>query len=173
MNKPAAISATFSDWRTVKGRKQLQLIFEVPLEQQTEVLGYLGAPVPDDPRWVAIALLKTGPDLHAPSPEGVTGTPVAGGQAAAGKPKTEGERALIRCILLCKEDGFQRWVMRHPLYESFYCPTLEDTAAAFVRARCGITTRSQIASNDAIMRRWLQLETSYLRDTGQLAEQRG
>lgn len=54
---PAAFKATFSDWRTVKGRKQLQLIFEVPLEQQEQVLTMLGAPSPSDPAWCGIALL--------------------------------------------------------------------------------------------------------------------
>lgn len=58
-----AIRATFADWRTVKTRKALQLIFEVSLEQQAEVLAILGAPMPDVDTWVAIARLK--PDAGA------------------------------------------------------------------------------------------------------------
>jgi hypothetical protein len=53
-----AIKATFADWRTVKSRKMLQLIFEVPLETQAEVLTTLGAPMPDRDIWVALARLN-------------------------------------------------------------------------------------------------------------------
>ena len=59
MTDQAVIQATFSDWRTVKGRKQLQLIFEVPLERQAEVLNMLGAPMPEAEIWCAIARLET------------------------------------------------------------------------------------------------------------------
>lgn len=57
MSAPRAIQARYADWRPVKGRKVLQVILEVPLEQQGEVLGLLGAPLPDRDLWVAVALL--------------------------------------------------------------------------------------------------------------------
>src|ERR1017187_4347736 len=57
MNEQKVIKATFADWRPIKGRKQLQLIFEVPLEQTAEVLKMLGAPMPDKLTWCAIAML--------------------------------------------------------------------------------------------------------------------
>lgn len=53
-----AVQARYADWRPVKGRKVLQLILEVPLEQQGDVLSMLGAPLPDRDLWVAIALLS-------------------------------------------------------------------------------------------------------------------
>ena len=58
MSAPAAIRATFSDWRTVRTRRALQLIFEVPLEQQAAVLAILGAPLPEAETWCAIARLQ-------------------------------------------------------------------------------------------------------------------
>jgi len=54
----AIIQATFAEWRMVKGRKVLQIICEVPLEAQGEVFAALGAPMPDNDTWVAIARLK-------------------------------------------------------------------------------------------------------------------
>lgn len=57
MSDARAIKATFTEWRMVKTRKVLQLVLEVPLEQQGEVLTRLGPPIPDQEKWVAIALL--------------------------------------------------------------------------------------------------------------------
>lgn len=63
-----AISATFSDFRIVKGRKVAQLIFETPLEAADEALRMLGGlPRPDAERWVGIAPLKAKPTA-APAP---------------------------------------------------------------------------------------------------------
>jgi hypothetical protein len=55
---PKAIQARYADWRPVKGRKVLQIVLEVPLEQQNEVLKLLGAPLPDRDLWVAVAVLS-------------------------------------------------------------------------------------------------------------------
>lgn len=75
----SAILATFADWRTVKGRKVLQLIFEVPLEEQAKVLSHLGAPMPMAHIWCGIARVaregKAGDGAGrepCPSPEGTT-----------------------------------------------------------------------------------------------------
>lgn len=66
MTEPRAILATFSDWRPVKGRKVLQLIFEVPVEQTADVLTKLGAPMPHEDRWCGIALVEQRAELIAP-----------------------------------------------------------------------------------------------------------
>lgn len=58
MGSPKAIKARYADWRPVKGRKVLQTVLEVPLEQQGEVLAMLGAPLPDRDLWVAVAILS-------------------------------------------------------------------------------------------------------------------
>lgn len=58
MTAPAAIKATYSEWKMVKTRKVLVLSFEVPLEHQAEVMAALGTPMPDQEIWVAIARLN-------------------------------------------------------------------------------------------------------------------
>ena len=55
---PAAIKATYSEWKMVKTRKVLVLSFEVPLEHQAEVMAALGTPLPDAEIWVGIARLS-------------------------------------------------------------------------------------------------------------------
>jgi hypothetical protein len=42
MSDVAAIKATFSDFRLIKGRKQAQLVLEVPIEQADNALAALG-----------------------------------------------------------------------------------------------------------------------------------
>lgn len=87
MSEPAVIKATFGEWRMVKGRKVLQLVFEVPLEQQQTVLETLGAPMPDVETWVAIARLRQEPVAETKS--GTSLTQIAG--------------------ILCNEGAFNAW----------------------------------------------------------------
>jgi hypothetical protein len=57
---PAVFRATFSDFRPVKGRKVLQIILEVPIEEGDGALRVLGGlPQPHQERWVAVARLET------------------------------------------------------------------------------------------------------------------
>lgn len=56
MSEPAAILATFSDLKLVKGRKCAQLIFEVPIEQAASAVTILGMPNPAKEIWCGIAV---------------------------------------------------------------------------------------------------------------------
>lgn len=86
MTAPAAIKATYSEWKMVKTRKVLVLSFEVPLEQQAEVLAALGTPMPDIATWVAIARLKE--------------TAVEG----------RGGKLAQQAGILCNEGAFIKWI---------------------------------------------------------------
>lgn len=58
-DEPAAIRASFSDFRIIKGRKQAQLILEVPIEEADNALAVLGGiPQPQSDCWVAVARLN-------------------------------------------------------------------------------------------------------------------
>lgn len=50
-----AISATYVDYRRIKGRKVHQIIFEVPSENWPEAYRALGEPTIDTAEWFAIA----------------------------------------------------------------------------------------------------------------------
>lgn len=58
MSEMRVIRARYADWRPVKGRKVLQIVLEVPLEQQGDILTMLGAPLPDRDLWVAVARIS-------------------------------------------------------------------------------------------------------------------
>lgn len=58
MENPAAIKATFCNFKNIAGRKVTQLIFEIPVEQAGMAYESLGWPDASNPRWVAIALLN-------------------------------------------------------------------------------------------------------------------
>lgn len=60
MSEPRVIRADYSNWRPVAGRKVLQLILEVPIEQTADVMEKLGFPLPGESKWVAVALLESG-----------------------------------------------------------------------------------------------------------------
>jgi hypothetical protein len=54
----AAISATYVDYRRVKGRKVHQIIFEVPSEKWPEAYGVLGEPTIETSEWFAVAKMN-------------------------------------------------------------------------------------------------------------------
>ena len=113
------IKATFSDWRPVKGRKALQLVFEVPLEQQGEVLNMLGPPMPDVAKWCAIALLD---------------------EQKIEKPPRE--RIVQRAVMLCKEPSFQKFVRDVYGVDIREGPNPEEAVAEWLRRFLVIESRS-------------------------------
>lgn len=139
MTAPAAIRAVFAEWRMVKTRKVLALIFEVPLEQQAEVLTMLGAPMPDAEIWCGIARLAAIGDDEQPIPArggGRAGTTPELSSRMAGEevsPDLKGpgarhlseasqrgkdayrnatpmEQALVRACQYPKDERFRNWI---------------------------------------------------------------
>jgi hypothetical protein len=146
MSNPADLSvikATFYDWRPIKGRKQLQLIFEVPLEQTNEVLRMLGAPMPDKETWVAIALLDMAPDLYP-----------------NGKFKTE--RKAFCDLPYSQQAGIKS---DDPKFIDFLvAPEMaSEGAAEAIRKYCGVDSRSKIIKGTRAGNLWLQLMREYER----------
>ena len=119
MTDDAAILATFADWRTVKGRKVLQLIFEVPLEDQAKVLSHLGAPMPMEEKWCGIARVASkgakavGASTRKDGVEGAAGNGVPNKPVTptATKPKQRWSdmRPSARAAMLTKDPEF--WEM--------------------------------------------------------------
>ena len=68
-NRPAAIQATFADFKLVKTRKVVQWVFETPIEEADAGLEALGGlPRSDAERWVAIARLNVDSPLAKVAP---------------------------------------------------------------------------------------------------------
>lgn len=58
-DKPAAFSASYSDWKVVKTRRVVQIVFEVPLDAAGHAYNVLeGMPKFGSEQWFAIARMK-------------------------------------------------------------------------------------------------------------------
>lgn len=149
MNAPAAaIKASFSDYRRVKGRKVGQLVFEVPLESfQAAIAALGGEPAAVEERWVGIALLD-------PAVLAEKAAPVSA-------PKAEKRRfdelpASQQAAMLCNEPRFWRFLLYGYGYR---CDG--DTAPQFVRDICGVVSRSDLDHSLDARRRWDNLRSEY------------
>lgn len=124
----AAIKATFSDFRIVKGRKVCQFVFETPLEAADDALHTLGGlPQPMSEKWVGIALL----DMKAASD--------------AEKPRRKLSELPIaqRAALMGDRQAF--WLF---LYQKYAYPCYNNSdAAAALREMCGVKSRSELSLN--------------------------
>lgn len=148
--EPAAFKATFSDFRLVKGRKQAQFVFEVPLEQADKALDCLGGvPRSDNETWVGIAKLSL-KDEAEKKPE---------------KPRKRFDELPIsqQCALTCADVGFQRWLNVSD----------EKAAAERVRIICMVESRSELDRNESAARLWAQINQTFLSETGRMPEARG
>lgn len=161
MIDPRVIQATFADWRTVKGRKQLQLIFEVPLEQQEVVLKMLGAPMPNDAKWYAIARLNAESEVVPDNgPEAERRNTDRAGDKKAWSDLSPAQQAGIRC----GEVAFRKF-----LEEGNYGPSgvstpfseSKEAAATYVRFVCGVQSRADIGKDRTSLNKWRDLEAAY------------
>lgn len=142
--RSAAISATFSDFRLVKGRKVAQLVFEVPLESADAALETLGGlPRPDREAHCGIARLAKKPETPS-RPERTTG-PIP----------TLAQRVAIKC----QDADFRRF-----LAIGWDGVAVLDvaSAAADVRDICGVSSRSEIVPGSEAARKWEALEAEYI-----------
>lgn len=173
MTAPAAFTASFADFRLVKGRKVAQIVVEVPIEQADHALEVLGGvPRPDAERHVAVARIQI--------PPGAT-TGAATGSAAADHPHppersaapggAKRERTLPEKIgIRCADKRFQKWTAEYVGWPAA-ATSAEETAGA-VRGWCHVKSRAEILPGTEAAKKWLDLETRFLEDTGQFPERR-
>jgi hypothetical protein len=143
MSDLAAIRATFSDFKVVRGRKVAQLVFETPIEEADAALVTLGGlPNPASERWVAIALLV---------PEAAE----RGAQIAKDRRPFASLPYSQQAALKCSDPDFQR----------FLKVKTSEAAAEIVRDRCHVQSRSEIGQTEYTKACWLEM----LREYGQWA----
>lgn len=141
MTQLRGIEADFATWRPVQGRKVLQLIFEVPIEQTEQVLKMLGVPQPGDSKWCAIALLDPGAPAKPTQAvidgdkqmREIYGKPSL--QAEGGSPKKWSEyNRSQQCAILCGDPDFWR----------YFNSTSQEDATKRVKAHLRITSRKEL-----------------------------
>lgn len=167
MSDLAVIKATFCDFRIVKGRKQAQLVFELPLEMAQDAITKLGMPKPSDPSWCAIALL----DLSAPEPEPDTSRSDRAKEHY--RQTDEMDRARIRAVAMCKDEKFQDWLTaKQRRGRNRAGLDMEAVTVDGLKRELAIDSRREIGVDPVIYRAFLALETSYRQAIGLAAEVR-
>jgi len=143
MSEPAAIRATFSDFKLIKGRRCAQLVFEVPIEEADAAVRTIGGmPQPATERWCGIALL----DIAKPTQE----------PAKEKRPFRELPIAQ-RAALLCERAAFQTFLREILGYK---CEDA-DQAASVLRRYCDIDSRSALATDHAGAATFIELERQF------------
>jgi len=159
----AAISGTFSDYRLVRSRSVLQIIVEVPIEQQSNAFAALGYPIPGAEIHVALARLQ--PDASAPP---------SSDRAQAGKARyvaqTPQEQAVTRAAMLPKDRRFREWLTEYTGWLSG--EMTEEEAAWSIRHECGVDSRRELSTDAGAYKAFLALESAWLVASGQMAEPR-
>jgi len=118
------LKATYADLKTVKTRGVCQIILEMPIEGMADAFSLLGAPVPGNEVWVAVARLRPEAVQVEPEPEQLA------------PPRKSASLAQIAGIL-CNEGAFQK----------FIGVADKDAAADYVRAHCRVSSRANIDGN--------------------------
>jgi hypothetical protein len=129
----AAFKATYSDFKLIRSRKVVQLVFEVPLESANEAYEVLGGmPNPAAEIWCAVARLEL---------SGAVATEGGGANAPAAPRYVGSEKRLAqRAGILCNDPPFWKFIE----HISGYLPSDEEDAAGYVRKYCRVASRSGI-----------------------------
>lgn len=149
----AAFQATYSDWRLIKTRKVVQIVFEVPVEQAGlayEVLD--GMPNFGSEVWCAIARLKT-QEATQPRPSGQHPSK-AGGAHKSWHEMPAAQQAGI----LCDDRSFQNFLRQN---EREAWKISGGDAASIVRNHCLVQSRADILPGTTAERAWRELVLDY------------
>jgi len=140
MSEPAAILATFSDFRLIKGRKQAQLVFEVPMEKAKEALDNLGMPDPAGGTWFAI--VKTTLKDSGPLPTtNDTGPDKAEGGASKGEVAPPSPTLnSTRAVMLAKDPEFWGFVDHCGIAK----PTTPEGAESAIKFMCQVQSKREL-----------------------------
>jgi hypothetical protein len=156
----ATFCGTYSDWKLIRTRSVVQIIFEVPLEASGDAYRVLGGmPQPSKEVWCAIARLNNGKEATTPV-EPLAPKPAPSADNAAARAPSErkwheitpAQQAGIRC----NEPAFVRFLQER--HRGSIVST--NDAEEFVRAWCEVESRRDIRSGQPLAR-WQTLEGDY------------
>jgi hypothetical protein len=145
-----AFKATYSDWKLIKTRQVVQIIFEVPLAEADaayELLG--GMPAPASERWFGIAAIR---NPESAKPQSVTDK-LPTGAKREWRDIPPQQQAGIRCddaafVAFLREERSDDWIeTREP--------------AECVRLICGITSRAELGTNQKARVIWHQIDEQF------------
>ena len=151
-----AFRATYADWKLIKSRSVVQVIFEVPLHEADaayEVLG--GMPAPAAEQWFGIAALtkEVGHEVIAAQTASPRRLDKPAGAKRDWRDLPPAQQAGIRC--------------EEPSFEAFLKEERSDDwhesqdAAECVRLICGVSTRADLGTNHKARVIWTQLNSQF------------
>ena len=144
--RPAALSATFSDFKLLKTRGVAQLVLEVPIEAADVALEVLGG-VPIPGREVHVALARLRPPAPPPPEEPPLERTL----------DEDGRDAIKAAATLARIPSFQNWL----LGGAAQTPFPHDDATDELRRRLGIESRKELRTNVEALKRWRALVADY------------
>jgi len=157
MKQPAAFRGTYSDWRLVKTRAVVQIIFEVPLadaDAAYELLG--GMPVHGKERWFGIAALKSPAEEAPAKPD--QDRPPKHSRPDRAKLDWRDVQPAAQAGIRCDDPVFKAFLAE--IYRAFWVQA-DKEADECVRLICGVSSRSELGTNQKARVIWHQLDSAY------------
>lgn len=175
MTDAAAFKACFTDWRLIKGRKVVQVVLELPIEQADQAYQALGGmPNPAQSAWVAVARLKPERQVvpnrnNDSSSERDNAQPASEPEppVRARKPVASEKRLAQQAGIMCSDKMFQRFLAVHEMLgkhraEGYDVPEyMEEVSARAVRLICGVKSRSEIVPGTPAAAEWDRLLSKF------------
>lgn len=146
---PAAIQGEFVDLRKIETRGVYRIIIEAPLEQGDDILDCFGG-LPKG-QWIAMAPLDSA--RVAAKPAVMAGPPAERAIHKAEPRNWRDVPASNQAGMLSTDPEFQAWVGASDTTE----------AAAYIRNRCGIASRSELNTNPLALQVWQAMSTAFFR----------
>jgi hypothetical protein len=168
----AVFKACYAEWKVIKTRATVQLVFELPIERADEAYQALGGmPIAAHEVWCGIARLDPSkehplpphPAAAAPRPASSAPQPLPAGENKQKRPFGEMSPAQ-QAGMLCHDLAFQKFLAEeHPdrwieLRAKNPREPLPDRAKAIVYQLCKVTSRAQIDADNA---EWSALVLAY------------
>jgi len=162
MTKPAAFAATYADWKLIRTRKCIQVVFEVPLEAANEAHAALGGmPNPAAEAWFAIARLDVS-KVQQTEEEPEQSTKANPQPASATLPGRAPDRKLSQLAgMLSKAPLFHRYMEDDKILAA--TNVNEEIAANYIRVFCHVKSRSEIVANTPAAEAFLKLYDDFIR----------
>ena len=159
-----AFKAVYADWKLIKTRSVVQVVFELPVEQADqayEVLG--GMPVAAKERWFGVAAIRNpeaSPGASVSQPDPVT-QPRPDRVKRDWRDLQPAQQAGIRCgeksfSAFLEEERASDW---HAASGRYLTP--DARPAECIRLICGIQSRTELNGNQKARVIWHQLNDQY------------
>jgi hypothetical protein len=174
----AAFRACYAEWKVIKTRATVQLVFELPIERADEAYQALGGmPIAAHEVWCGIARLDPSKEQHLP-PHPAEAAPRP---APSPQPRPVGENKQKRPFgdmpapqqagMLCSDEAFQKFLCEE--YERYWTGISNDgrylsdkspperhraIASVVVRMICDVDSRSELTHENV---KWSSLVLAY------------